>query len=92
MSIRINHLDHKLSDEERAYLNSRGRRSEILVNDRMFAEDGEGAGDEETWEELVQGLTVAELKAELGARGQDTSGNKAELQERLIHDGPDEED
>ncbi len=74
----------------------RGRRSDILLNERMVREGAfqtAPAEDQEvSWEDEVHEMTVAELKQELGARGLDTTGNKAELQARLSEAGPDEED
>ena len=89
MSRRIDWQHTKLSDEDRAYLLSRGRRSEILANDRRFAEDGEGA-PETSWEDEVDAMTVAELKEELTARGLPATGAKAELQNRLYEAGPED--
>lgn len=94
MSRQVDHTAGPLSDEDKAYLNSRGRRHLILQNERMFAEDGEGAPEAEedlSWEEYVSLMTVDELKSELAERELPHSGNKAELQKRLIEAGPDDE-
>ena len=93
MSKQINHLDHKLTEDERAYLESRGRRHLILINDRL-AEDGQFVqrqdrdDDEPSWEDEVMSMTVAELKEELAARDQVATGAKHDLQQRLIQAGP----
>ena len=73
----------------------RGRRSDILLNERMVREgafQSAPAEQEVSWEDEVHEMTVAELKQELGARGLDTTGNKAELQQRLSEAGPDDEE
>jgi hypothetical protein len=84
-----------LTEDEIAYLETRGRRADIILNERMVRE-GEfekraSAEPEVSWEDEVHELTVAELKQELAARDLDTSGNKAELQARLTEAGPDED-
>ena len=91
-------LSKPLSDEDRAYLESRGRRWQILNNDRMFANrEGSDAApqrrsEEDEWADEVRELTVDELKTELAARELSTSGNKAELQKRLIEAGPEDDE
>jgi len=97
VSRQINVYDHKITDEERAYLESRGRRHQIMYNDREFSDEAvaaraEKVEDEETWEEIVMSLKVDELRAELEAREMDSTGVKAELQDRLIKAGPGDED
>ena len=100
MSSQVDIMAGPLSDQDRAYLESRGRRHLILQNERQFPEgeaspapQGSTVEDEEeiTWEEEVSQLTVDELKAELAERDLPVSGNKAELQQRLIKAGPDED-
>jgi SAP domain len=84
-----------LRDDEIEYLEMRGRRSDILLNERMVREGAfqdAPAEQEVSWEDEVHEMTVAELKQELGARGLDTTGNKAELQARLSEAGPDDEE
>jgi hypothetical protein len=87
-----------LTEDEIAYLESRGRRADIIRNERMIQEgefdrmpEQEPEG-EVSWEDEVHEMTVAELKQELAARDLDTSGNKAELQARLSAAGPDDEE
>lgn len=100
MSRQINVYDHKLTQDERDYLEQRGRRHLILQNDRQFADSDAPAraprepdedDDEITWEEEVDELNVDELKAELSDRGLSTAGNKPELQKRLKDAGPAED-
>jgi hypothetical protein len=89
-----------LSDQDREYLEQRGRRHLILQNERMFPEgeaspapQGSTVDEEEdiTWEDEVNQLTVDELKTELSERGMPTTGNKETLQKRLIDAGPPED-
>lgn len=84
-----------LTDDEIAYLETRGRRADIILDQRMKDEGNfnkvSQQESEVSWEDEVHDLTVAELKQELQARGLDTSGNKAELQARLTEAGPDED-
>lgn len=87
-----------LADDEIEYLEARGRRADIILDQRMKDEGefdrrakAQPAEQEVSWEDEVHELTVAELKQELGARGLDTFGNKAELQARLTEAGPDED-
>lgn len=94
MSIQID-LEKKLSDEDRAYLLARGRRHLVLQNDRRFASRNASPAPQETeddWEAEVKELNVEELRAELQNRDLPTSGNKAELQKRLIEAGPEDDE
>lgn len=99
MSRQIN-LNKPLSKKDRAYLEARGRRGQILANDRRFpksseeSEEAEEAVEQTTQEspggaasedvEFVESLTVEELKDELEARELSKSGNKDELKQRLL--------
>lgn len=89
-------LEKKLSDEDRAYLLARGRRWQVIQNDRRFAsttaapQQSSNDGESDEWEAEVKELTVDELRDELANRGLSTSGNKPELQKRLIAAGPEE--
>ncbi len=98
MSRQIDITAGPLSDQDREYLEQRGRRHMILQNERQFPEGeaspaprGSTADDDEmTWEEEVDQLTVEELKAELAERDLAVSGNKSELQKRLKDAGPED--
>ena len=97
MSKQIDVLTHKLTQEERDYLESRGRRHLILENDRRFPDSSSAPqrtnqSEDEDWEDQVNELTVAELRDELTSRGLSASGNKDELRARLIGAGPDDEE
>jgi len=91
-------LTKKLNTEDRAYLLARGRRHLVLQNDRRFSSSSpsapQGATDEQegseefTWEDEVKELNVEELRDALSERDLATTGNKAELQKRLIEAGP----
>jgi hypothetical protein len=91
-------LTQKLSDEDREYLLSRGRRHQVIVNDRQFAnedasspapQDSKTSEDPE-WADQVNELTTDELKDELSNRGLPTTGNQETLRKRLIKAGPEE--
>ena len=51
-------LNKPLSDEDRAYLASRARHHEIIVNDRMFGPNGTGPEPEFVAEEDVEILDI----------------------------------
>jgi len=96
---RVIDRDTPLSDEDRAYLEERGRHGLISQIDRRTgaagaqnavppegpapAAEADGMSEDE-WNEYVDGLSVDELKAELRERSLSTSGNKEELQQRLL--------
>jgi hypothetical protein len=96
---RIIDRNHKYTDEEREWLISRSRHHDIIVNDRQFGPDGEGAHVEPEHEEEVQildidadiaehvlGLEVEGLKTELIKYHIAPEGHKEDLQEALaIH-------
>jgi hypothetical protein len=98
MSRQVDITAGPLSDQDRDYLEQRGRRHLILQNERMFAEgdepspapQGSDVEEDESWEEEVKQLTVDELKTELGERDLSTTGNKEALQKRLIEAGPED--
>jgi len=109
-------LNKPLSDEDRAYLESRSRHGEIAANDRRFGHldeeeretvttqvDEDNEHDEQEAEaiaaaiqqeeeesfpdhliEKVAPLSTQQLRSALEKRGQDTSGDKRELQVRLL--------
>lgn len=100
MSRQVDITAGPLSDQDRDYLEQRGRRHLILQNERMFPEGDEPSPapqgsdveeDELTWEEEVKTLTVDELKTELAERDLSTTGNKEALQKRLLDAGPPED-
>ena len=92
-------LNKPLSDEGRAYLASRARHHEIIVNDRMFGPGGTGPEPESVPEEDVEvldidpdiaehvlGLSVQDLRSELIKNNITPAGHKEDLQEALaIH-------
>jgi hypothetical protein len=92
MSRQVDIFNGPLSDEDRDYLLSRGRRHLVLQNERQFAEPSPApqGSDDDDWADQVDELNVAELRDELLSRGLDASGNKDALKRRLLAAGPEE--
>lgn len=89
-------LNKPLSDEDRAYLASRARHHEIIVNDRMFGPNGTGPEPEFVAEEDVEILDIDPdiaqhvlsldekgLSSELIKNNITPAGHKEDLQEAL---------
>jgi hypothetical protein len=91
-------ISQPLSDEDRAYLDTRGRHDLIALNDEQFG----GSSDEEASltssqaeqanlqieeeDDEYSDMTNEALREELSDRGLSTSGAKADLQARLRAD------
>jgi hypothetical protein len=85
-------LTKKLNEEDRSFLLERGRYTDVARNDEEFSgkaskaaaappEGGQGDEGGDWYED--EGVTKAQLQAELESRQLGTSGNKAELVARL---------
>ena len=80
-------LSKPLSDEDRGYLEMRGRYWDIQMNDQQFKSVATApADDDRVSESDVMDLKVDELREELSARGLSDDGVKDELRDRLLAD------